>query len=285
MDRGKRGIKRSMAVDAEGIPLGSVAAPANRHDSPLLVPTLEAEPGGEGDEPRYKLLEPVRQFALEELEEVGEGKATRRASGAFFLDLAERAEPEIRGHDQVEWLETLEQENGNLRATMGWALSQGDAETAARLGWALWLFWWYRGHHREGRRWIEAVLEQKPSPTSRTKALMVAGSLSYGHGDYEQSEKYCRECLTLSRQLGDERRTGWARAGLGLVAMSRSDHEEAAALLEAALQSLREVDEEYGVALVSIFLGMLALMDGDEDRATPMFEEGLAIARRLDVCC
>jgi hypothetical protein len=169
----------------------------------------------DGDEPRYRMLEPVRQYAQELLEAREEAEHTRRRHAAFFLALAERAEPEIRGPAQVEWLERLEQENGNLRAVMGWALSQGDVETAARLGWALWLFWWYHGHHREGRRWIEAVLEHELSPTSRTKALMVAGSLSYGHGDYEQSEKYCRECLKLSRQVGDEARSGWAQAGFG----------------------------------------------------------------------
>ena len=237
--------------------------------------------GANGEQPRYRMLEPVRQYAQELLEESGEAEQVRRRHAAFFLALAERAEPEIRGPDQVEWLERLEQENGNLRAAMGWALSQDDVETAARLGWALWLFWWYRGHQREGRRWMEAVLEHELSPASRTKALMVAGSLSYGQGDYEQSEKYCRECLKLSRQVGDESRSGWAQAGLGLVAMARSDHEEAASLLEAAVRSLREADEDYGVALVHTFLGILALMGGEEDKATPMFEESLAVARRL----
>jgi tetratricopeptide (TPR) repeat protein len=233
------------------------------------------------EQPRYRMLEPVRQYAQELLEESEEAEETRRRHAAFFLALAERAEPEIRGPDQVEWLERLEQEHGNLRAAMGRALFAGDVEIAARLGWALWLFWWYHGHHREGRRWMEAVLERELSPASRTKALMVAGSLSYGHGDYEQSEKYCKECLKLYRQVGDEARSGWAQAGLGLVAMGRSDHEEAASLLEAALRSLREADEDYGVALVFTFLGILALMDGNEDKATPMFEESLTVARRL----
>jgi hypothetical protein len=170
-------------------------------------------------------LESVRQYALEKLEESGEAEEIRRLHSDFFLALAERAEPETWGPNQVEWLDRLEQENGNLRAAMGWALSTGDAETAARLGSALWMFWWYHGHQREGRRWMEAVLQSDLSSAYRAKMLMVAGSLAYGHGDYEQSEMYCEECLELSVQIGDKTREAWARVGLDLTAMSRIDHE------------------------------------------------------------
>jgi predicted ATPase len=156
-----------------------------------------------GEEPRYRMLEPVRQYALERLEESGEGEEFRRRHSDFFVALAERAEPQTWGPNQVEWLNRLEQENGNLRAAMGWALSSGDAEAAARLGSALWMFWWYHGHQREGRRWMEAVLQSDLSSAYRAKMLMVAGSLAYGHGDYEQSEMYCEECLELSVQIGE----------------------------------------------------------------------------------
>jgi predicted ATPase len=117
----------------------------------LVVAT---DTGGEGNEVRYGMLVPVRQYAQELLEESGEAEETRRRHAEFFLALAEEAEPEIRGPDQVEWLKRLEIENGNLRAAMGWVLSPqgGDAETAARLGWALHSFWWYPDPHIEGRQ-------------------------------------------------------------------------------------------------------------------------------------
>ena len=86
-----------------------------------------------GEEGRYRMLEPIRQYALEELKEsVAEAEETRRRHAEFFLDLAERAEPEHKGPDQVEWRERVEKEHANLRAAMGWALSMDDAETAAR---------------------------------------------------------------------------------------------------------------------------------------------------------
>jgi predicted ATPase/DNA-binding XRE family transcriptional regulator len=233
-------------------------------------------------EPRYRMLEPVRQYALERLEETGESAQTRRRHAAFFLALAERAEPELHGPDQVECLERLELENGNLRAAMDWALSGGDAEIAARISWAIYQFWWQRGPHVEGRRWVEAVLLRSDlSLAGRAKALVVAGAFALSHGDYEQSQRYFEEGLELARRVGDEFLMGWARVGLGLVAMGRTDHEAATSYLQGALRSFREIDQDYGVAHVTTYLGMVALTRGDLGRATHMFEEGLAIARRL----
>jgi predicted ATPase/transcriptional regulator with XRE-family HTH domain len=239
-----------------------------------------ADTGEDGDEVRYRMLEPIRQYALEELEDGGEAEKTRRRHAEFFLDLAERAEPELKGPDQVGWLERLEKEHANLRAAMGWALSRGEAETAAR-GWTLWIFWWYRGHHREGRRWMEAMLERDLSPSSRAKVLMVAGSMAFGHGDYEQSERYCQEALELSQQVGDKIRAAWAWVGLGLGAMGRCHYEAATSFLQKALRYFRQEGEDFDVAHVTNYLGIVALTHGDMGQATQTFEEGLAVARRI----
>jgi non-specific serine/threonine protein kinase len=180
-------------------------------------------------------------------------------------------------------LKSLEIENGNLRAAMGRALDPqgGDAETAARLGWALHSFWWYHGPHSEGLQRMEAVLLRSDlSLASRAKALVVAGSMALSHGDHERCERYCEEALELSQQVGDKLRGAWARMGLGLVAMNRTDYEGAASRLREALRSFREEGEDYIVAFVTTFLGMLALTRGEEGKAIPLFEEGLAVARR-----
>jgi predicted ATPase len=241
-----------------------------------------ADTSADGDGTRYRMLEPVRQYALERLEESGEAQETRRRHATFFLTLVERAEPELRGPNQVEWLDSLEKENGNFRAAMGWALSAGEAETAVRMGWALWLFWWLRGHQREGLRWMEALLLRSDlSPALRAKALAVAGSLAYGHGDYERWEKYFEEALELSRQVENELVAAWAQAGVGVAAMERSDYKAAVSHLKGALRSYRDVDADYGVALVFTFLGMVELKRGEEGKATAMFEEGLSLARRI----
>jgi predicted ATPase len=232
-------------------------------------------------ETRYGMLEPVRQYALEKLEESEETGMVGLSHAAFFLALAEQAYPEVLGERQVEWLERLEQEYGNLRAAMSWALDADDGATGVRMGWTLWYFWWARSYHREGRRWMEEVLNCTLPPALRGRALVVAGTLAWGHGDYEQCGRYSEESLEVSQQAGDELGAAWARVGLGLSVMSGSDYEAATSHLQEALRSFRQLDEGYGVAHVTTFLGMVAMMHGDEGRATPMFEEGLAAARRI----
>ena len=239
------------------------------------------QPPKAGVEARYGMLEPVRQYALEKLEQSGEAGDAHRKHAEYFLGLAERAQPELMGERQVEWLEHLEQENSNLRAAMNWALATGDAETAARMGWALWQFWWVHGYQREGLQWMKTVLERELSPSVRARALVAAGTLAFANGDYEQCERYAEEGLELSPQVGDKLQAAWARAGLGIVAMTRTDPESATPHLEEALQAFRELDADFGVARMTTCLGMVALMRGEEHEATPMFEEGLAVARRI----
>src|SRR4028118_1804055 len=149
------------------------------------------------------------------------------------------------------------------------------------MGWTLWYYWWARSYHREGRRWMEEVLKCPLPAALRGRALVVAGTLAWGHGDHERCERYSEEGLEVSRQAGDELAEAWARVGLGLSAMSVSDLESATSHLQEALRSFRLLDEGYGAAHVTTLLGMVARMRGDEGRAALMFEEGLAAARRI----
>ena len=234
-----------------------------------------------GGETRYGLLEPIRQYSLEKLEESGETGMVGRRHAAYFLALAERAYPAVLGERQVEWLERLEREYDNLRAAMERALDAEDSATGVRMGWTLWYFWWARSYHREGRRWMEEVLKCTLPPALRGRALVVAGTLAWGHDDHELCERYSGEGLESCRQEGDDLGAAWARVGLGLSAMSGSHHEAATSHLKEALRSFRLLDEDYGVAHVTTFLGMVATMRGDEGQATAMFEEGLAVARQI----
>lgn len=274
-----------LALSENQQPLETVKPLECRQD--LLLPSagelalqyVADEPGGEV---RYRMLEPVRQYAREKLEESGEARTVGRSHATFFLALAERAYHELIGARQVEWLDRLDRENGNLGATMSWALNAGAVEIGVRLGWALWLFWTIRGYQHEGRRWMEAVLERRDlSPALRAKALVAAASLAYGYGDYEWCERYSEEGLDLSRRVGDKLGMAWAHFGLGVVAMSRTDHAAATPHVEESLRSFREINEDLGVARATTCLGMVALMRGDVSLATETFEEGLAVARRI----
>ena len=110
---------------------------------------------------RYRMLEPIRQYGQERLQESGESEAIQSRHAASFLALAKQAGPELSGSQQVMWLKRLDTERDNLRAAMRWLLGKGESETAARIGWAVWLFWWMHGYFTEGRRWMEEALAKK----------------------------------------------------------------------------------------------------------------------------
>ena len=236
----------------------------------------------DGNGTRYGMLEPIRQYAGEKLEESGDAGTVSRIHAAFFLALAEQAYPELRGPRQGEWLDRLERENGNLRAAMGWALSAGDDDTTARLSWALWVFWWLRGYQREGRRWMEELLEHNLSASLRTIALAVAGTMDYTQGHYESCERRMQESLDLARGVGDQVRAAHAVYCLGTVALNGQDLETARSWLEKALSLYLEAgDNDQMISNVRNRLGTLLLIQGDHDRAATTIEEGLAFARKL----
>jgi predicted ATPase/DNA-binding XRE family transcriptional regulator len=236
-----------------------------------------------GYDAHYGMLEPVRQYALEKLEESREAEETQRRHAAFFVGLAERAEPELRGPDQVEWLETLEREHANLRAAMSWALSTGDYDTAVRLGWGISDFWWVRGHHREGRRWMEVTLEHELPYALRAKALLATASMAYAQSDYNTAEERAREALLLSRHEGDVFSEAYALGQMGIVDLARLDYEAAASRLEKAIVLFERCGEEYVVSTLRVALGTALLARGEVERAERTFEEGLAAARSLKV--
>ncbi|HEX5847840.1 MAG TPA: LuxR C-terminal-related transcriptional regulator [Rubrobacter sp.] len=260
------GIEPEMVLD----PLSGLV------DKSLVV----AEDGGEVL--RYRMLEPVRQYALEHLEESGEATTARDRHASLFMALAERSHPEMRGPGQVGWILRLGRENDNLRGAMSWALSSGDSVTAARLGSALWPFWWYRGQHREGRNLMEAALEGELEPPLRIRATVAAAIMTYGQADNDGVMRYMDTLQGLSRQAGgDAYADGYAHAGLGLVAMNLGDFDEARAQLQEALPLLVESGEVWTASQAHTWIGTVALLEGDNERAMTRFEEGMALAREI----
>jgi predicted ATPase/transcriptional regulator with XRE-family HTH domain len=265
--------------------VGAVAQEVNGDDVLGLLERLaeqslvEAEVTGP-EELRYRMLEPVRQYALERLEESGEADEVRQSYSALFLALAERAHPELMGPRQLDWLDRLERESGNLRAAMSWALLEDEAGTAARLAWALWLFWWVRGYHSEGRRWVETLLERDLPPALRPAVTAVASFMAYTQGDHKAVERYSAETLELSRQTGDTRRTAYARFMLAVSATQRGDFEVTVSSFEEALTLFRRSGEEGMVPIARLWPGTILLLQGNYAGAVPVFEDALAMARQ-----
>ena len=251
--------------------------------------TVDPDAGGEA---RYGMLEPVRQYAREKLEQSGEAQGVLRGHAAFFLALSRRAASEMWGPRLEEWLERLERENGNLQAAIGWALESGEAATAARFGWTLNSFWFLRGYHREGRRWTEATLEGPLPPELRARAHHAAAAMAFAQGDYRAAEGGWQETLRLSQSEGDILAEAYAWSGIGIVEMVRSDFGVAASRMEEALSLFERYGEDpppeghgyedpTGVAsMTRVLLGTTLLARGDLGGAQRMFEEGLEAARR-----
>jgi predicted ATPase/DNA-binding SARP family transcriptional activator/DNA-binding CsgD family transcriptional regulator len=246
-------------------------------DKSLVV----AEPDGKGGF-RYGMLEPVRQYAREKLEESGEAEATRRRHAAFFLALAERAEPELTGRNQPEWLDRLEAEHNNLRAALGWSLQQPDVEPGLRLAAAVWMFWHTHGHLSEGRAWLERAISAGGVPYTRAKALVGVGWMSMFQGDYEAAKTFFERGLTLFRELRDEDGIVTCITNLGLVAVlgERQDI-PVPTLLEEATRLRPRVANPRTVANLLILSGLVAFARGDIEQAWALHEESLEISREI----
>ena len=230
-------------------------------------------------EPRFGMLETIRQYAGERLEGSDEAEDIRRQHANFFVALAEDAEPKLEGAEQLAWLNRLETEHGNLWATLDWTLGRdgADVELGLRLAVALARFWGIRGYWTEARRWMERVVEKSAiaSVPVRARVLWAAGLWQDNAG---QATTFYRESLTLCRQLEDKRGIAYALLGLGRVA---DDFEQGAALLEQSLAIFRELDNKPRISGTLASLGGDAWQQGNYERAAALFEQSLVLAREI----
>jgi predicted ATPase len=231
---------------------------------------------------RYRMLEPVRQYALQRLEESGKAGEIRRRHAGYYRGLAEAAEPELKGAGQVEWLDRLDREHDDLRAAVGWLLERDEAEAAARFGYSLYVFWWIRGYHTEGRLWAEAVLARAPdlSAVGRAKTLFVRGAMAMAGGNHAAAEEFYAESLASFEAAGDALGGARPRLGLGLLALSRADAGRAGSYLGESASAASEAGDHFWAALSLSALGMVALGRGDPDAARASLAEGLALSQR-----
>ena len=244
--------------------------------------TVEPEPE-DGDGVRYGMLEPVRQYAREKLEESGEAEEIRRRHARFFLSLAEAAEPELRGPRQAEWLGRLETEHDNFRAALSWLIEGGGAELALRMSAGLRLFWYTRGYLSEGRRWLEdAVARSGPTADPvRAKALTGAGWLVAYQGEYRAARALIEQGLAIYRESGDKEGIASCLVALGYVAVTgQRDDVPLAALLDEARGIRPRLENECTVADLILLEGAGAMRERDLERAVTLHEESLALFRK-----
>ncbi|MDR7482864.1 MAG: LuxR C-terminal-related transcriptional regulator [Armatimonadota bacterium] len=270
------------AIEAvcEGLNVGMLEPIASLADKNLLI-RIEDTAGGQR-EPRVRMLETIREFALQELTRADETDAVARCHARWFLALAERAEPLLWSQDQAGWLDRLDREHDNVRAALQWCFSGRDDETGVRLAAAMTRFWFARGHFREGRAWHEAAASRPSvSPRSRARALAGLAVLLWPQGEAERAHRVAEEALALARGVGDPAVIGWtllhagsSAEGVGDLRLAEAHHRELIAVGHDAQDSWLEAR---GLSNLAILLWSR----GDLTNARPAAERALVLARRL----
>lgn len=236
------------------------------------------------DVPRYRMLETIREFGLEQLIVAGEADGARRGHARYFLELAQDAEPELTGPRQGEWLDRLEAEYDNLREALSWANSDADFELGLELCVSLRHFWPVRGRTGEGRTWtatfLEGMGETVPAPL-RAAALYAAGTMAYGQELYGEAEQAFQRSLSLFRDLGDRVRAARALNGLGVIAYERGQYGVALPALEEAVQLYREAGAQDQLGAPLNNMANIALYTGELHKAVQLYEDCIALYDEL----
>jgi non-specific serine/threonine protein kinase len=234
---------------------------------------------------RYRLLETVCQYARKRLQETDEEACWRRRHLAYFLALAEKAEPHLIDADQQAWLDRLEREHDNLRAALEWsAANESDANDGLRLAGTLYKFWITRCYLSEGRGCISKLLASAPrrqTAPARAKALQAAGSLAWLQSDYPAAVAQHEEALACCLELKDRLGAAESLNSLGRCAMERGEYASARALHEESLAIRRELGDRRGIAHSLKNLGNVAADLGDFPAAKTHYQDSLEIFREL----
>ncbi len=248
--------------------------------SHLVDKSLVMVEEGAGGEIRYRLLGTIRQYARDRLVEASEAGAVRSRHLDWFVGVAERAAPELRGAEQALWFDRLEQEHDNFRAALEWSQTvEGGAEAGLRLAGTLYRFWYVRGYLTEGRQWLDPALAASTgaSRAARARALHGGGYLAWGQGDVTRARPLLVESLALYRELGDKRMLARTLNSFGIVVEEQGERDEAQRLYEEGLAIAREIGEKSLVVSLLNNLGENARVRGDYARARALYEEALTL--------
>ncbi len=253
----------------------------------LLDSSLLYRMDAEEQEPRFAMLETIRDFALEALAGSGELNVAQEAHAAYYLSLVIAG---LEQHDRVwqgEWLERMEQELDNLRAALQYTLEQMEmghnSTLALRLGGTLTPFWLWSGHWSEGLTFLERALMKREDVEEPVlaKALVSAGKLAFQQGDYERAETLARESQALFSEMRDTRGSASALEILGMVSWNKGNLNSAHTLLEEALALYKQTNDKEGMVNSLFALAWLARGQGNYNHAHALGEESLALSDDL----
>jgi predicted ATPase/class 3 adenylate cyclase len=234
---------------------------------------------------RFGMLQVIREFATEKLDESRAGKEVRSRHATHFLALAEEAESRLLSAEHERWLRRLVAEEDNLRAALRWALERDEAEIGLRTAAALWRFWHISGHLREGRRWLESLLSSPGAAgagAARGKALNALGGLAYWQGDLAEAAAAYNEAVSIYREIGDELMLGLSLRSVAWTAYGGADVEAATEPLREALEHFeRAGDRAEAAASRALLLVGAGFATGDYEPGIRAITEAIAIHREV----
>jgi ATP/maltotriose-dependent transcriptional regulator MalT len=232
-----------------------------------------------GGEPRFGMLETIHEYARDRLEARGDGDRVRRLHARCFVPIAEAAERELLGPAQRTWLERLDADLGNLRAALAWATEAGEAETGVAIAAPLWRFWQLRRADREGREWLERLLEV-PSVSSATRAVAESrlASLAFVQGDHDTVRRAGESSLPVLRRLGDDERAAGLLGVMATSSLAVGDGVRARALAVSALEVATRTGDPTFESFAVLSLGVVCAWHGELDEAERFVERSVLLA-------
>jgi predicted ATPase len=294
LDKSEKVLFRRMAVFAGGCTFDAAEPVCNAAGdlecdilegmTSLVDESLLRQGEGVSGEPRFWMLQTIREYGLDRLAESGEAAAVQRRHADFFLALAEQVESKLRSGERDTGLQQAEAEHDNLRAALVWNQTADEGETGLRLAGALWWFWYLGGHWSEGRGWLEGALTRTGagSPVAvRAKALLGVGVLAAAQGDGAVALPKLQESNAQFRDVDDQHGLAYALAFLGTVMRWHGDPTAGRSILEESVALFRRMGEKWGLALALGLLGDALIVLGREEEAQSQSEESVALFREL----
>ncbi|MGH2617353.1 MAG: ATP-binding protein, partial [Thermomicrobiales bacterium] len=282
---------RRLAVFAGGATFAAAEAVANPAADLDLFSSLEQlveqnmvrHMVGRDGEPRFTMLETVREFGLEQLAAAGEAEAAYCRLGEQMLALVAGAEEQLSGSQTAQWLERLETEHDNLRTALAWSMAAADTATSLRLAADAGIFWYLSGHWSEGREWLERAVAQESgvAPRARARALTELGRLAHYQGADALAASSLTEALTLARRVDARHETIYALYLLGIGAEDIGHYAQAAAWLQESHQLARDGADQSMIAWTHYHLGIVASGRGELPSAVRHCQDALAVFRQI----
>jgi predicted ATPase/class 3 adenylate cyclase len=300
-------VFRRLGVFAGGCDLDALASVAVAEDNSgptAMTDPLELAAGlldvslitvteGTDGEPRVGMLETIREYALERLEQAGALDDTRRRHAAYYAGVAERARAELGGPAYMPALGRLEAEHGNLRAALAWSLDTnaaapaGDGERVAiglRLAQALTMFWYQHGHAAEGRRWLERALDLASDDAGAPLARVAhgLGMLLRQQGEFDAALRILERSVAIARDVGDQDREARVLNSLGITHHHLGHLDTARSLFEDSIAISWQLGNAVLVSMRLVNLGNVEIDAGNLDRATEVLQEALTLHKEQD---